>query len=64
MRMIRIWIDPEKLSILKRLEMIKDLDQDYKQILNDSYNHIKKLSDRLDLLEDHLYELAGTEQKL
>tara|TARA_R110002126_G_scaffold118405_3_gene258479 strand:- start:1514 stop:1690 length:177 start_codon:yes stop_codon:yes gene_type:complete len=57
-------IHEEKLSILKRLEMIKDLDQDYKQILNDSYNHIKKLSDRLDLLEDHLYELAGTEQKL
>ena len=57
-------IHDDKISVVQRLEMIKDMDQDYKQILNDSYNYINKLLDRIETLEDMQYELARTEQKL
>ncbi len=51
-------------NLLKRLELIKDSDPFNKRILNDSYDTILELSQRLEALEKQLYELAGTEQKL
>ena len=51
-------------TLVKRLELIKDSDPFNKRILNDSYNTILELSQRLETLEKQLYELAGTEQKL
>ena len=53
-----------KNKILKRIELVKDIDPFNKQLLNDAYNTIIQLSNKLDALEKQLYELAGTEQKL
>jgi len=50
--------------LIKRLELIKDSDPFNKRILNDTYETIIDLSNKLDTLERQLYELAGTEQKL
>jgi len=50
--------------ILKRIELVKDVDPFNKQLLNDAYDTIIDLSNKLDTLEKQLYELAGTEQKL
>ena len=51
-------------NLLKRLELIKDADPFNQKLLNDAYDTIKDLSNKLDALERQLYELAGTEQKL
>jgi len=51
-------------TILERLELVKDIDPFNKQILNDAYNTIKYLSNKIDTLEKQLNEFAGTEQKL
>ena len=51
-------------NILERIELVKDIDPFNKQLLNDCYDTIKELSNKLDTLEKQLYELAGTEQKL
>ena len=51
----------KKTSIVKRLEMIKDIDPDFQRILNDSYTHILQQEKLIDMLENQLYELTGTE---
>jgi hypothetical protein len=51
-------------KILERIELVKDVDPFNKQLLNDAYDTIIDLSNKLDTLEKQLYELAGTEQKL
>ena len=51
-------------KILERIELVKDIDPFNKQLLNDVYETIIDLSNKVDTLEKQLYELAGTEQKL
>ena len=54
-------------TILKRLELIKDSDPFNKRILNDCYEIINELHERLETLEqtlENVYESVGTEQKL
>jgi hypothetical protein len=51
-------------QIAERLALVKDIDPFNKQLLNDAYETIIDLSNKLDTLEKQLYELAGTEQKL
>ena len=51
-------------QMLKRLELTKDIDPFNKKLLNDCYDTIVELSNKLNTLEKQLYELAGTEQKL
>jgi tetrahydromethanopterin S-methyltransferase subunit G len=54
-------------TLLKRLELIKDSDPFNKRILNDCYDTIKELNQRLETLEntlENVYESVGTEQKL
>ena len=51
-------------TLVKRLELIKDSDPFNKKILNDCYEIIQQLENKIELLEKQLYELAGTEQKL
>ena len=51
-------------KILERIELVKDVDPFNKQLLNDAYDTIIELSNRLDTLERQIYGLAGTEQKL
>jgi peptidoglycan hydrolase CwlO-like protein len=51
-------------NLLERLKIIKDLDPFNQRLLNDCYDTITELSNKLDTLEKQLYELAGTEQKL
>ena len=53
-----------KNKILERIELVKDIDPFNKELLNDAYETIIELSNKLDTLEKQLYELAGTEQKL
>ena len=55
------------MNLLKRLELVKDIDPYNKQLLNDCYAYIYQLEDQVDRLSKQLedyYELAGTEQKL
>lgn len=57
----------DKSTIIKRLELIKDSDPFNKRILNDCYEIITELSERLETLEqtlENVYESVGTEQKL
>ena len=57
----------DRSTIIKRLELIKDSDPFNKRILNDCYEIITELSERLETLEQALekvYESVGTEQKL
>jgi len=51
-------------KILKRLELVKDIDPFNKQLLNDCYKVIQELQTKSELLEKQLYALAHTEQKL
>lgn len=51
-------------TLIKRLELIKDSDPFNKRILNDCHSTIIELKNKTTLLENQLYELAGTEQKL
>jgi hypothetical protein len=51
-------------NLLLRLELLKDIDPFNKQLLNDCYDTVTELSQKLNTLEKQLYELAGTEQKL
>ena len=57
----------DRSTIIKRLELIKDSDPFNKRILNDCYEIINNLYDRIDTLEqtlENVYESVGTEQKL
>ena len=57
----------DRSTIIKRLELIKDSDPFNKRILNDCYEIITELSERLETLEqtlENVYESVGTEQKL
>ena len=57
----------DRSTIIKRLELIKDSDPFNKRILNDCYEIINELKERLETLEqtlENVYESVGTEQKL
>jgi hypothetical protein len=54
-------IHDEKRTILQRLELIKDTDSAYSRLLNDSYTYILQQEKRIDMLENQLYELTGSE---
>ena len=57
----------DRSTIIKRLELIKDSDPFNKRILNDCYEIIIELTERLETLEqtlENVYESVGTEQKL
>ena len=53
-----------KNTIIERLELIKDSDPFNKRILNDCYEIIQELENKIELLEKQLNELTGIKYDL